>query len=276
MKKIILMTALTLLGAAAHSNAQVWTQPYTNGSTTDNIIRFNNGAAGQVTAPNPAFVVGVGYSSAQANGLGGGWNIEASGSVALGVGIVVVGRSNADTQVTTQNLRFGFETSGLSQLVALSLPMTWNAHSTITGSNTWATTSNSYRYNFDAVLNNSLVSGHPDIFGNINLTIRAGATELYNVTGLAQILGIVSITNSVYNDVHVNFTYNQASGPLEIIWSAGSTVDLALLNLLGNGNSLMYQVNNTSIQMDSIPEASSYCLILGGAGVLCIFLRRKV
>jgi len=262
----------------ATASAQ-WVAPYAPGSTADLQLNFNNGTSGTVTSPDPAYTVGLGYSTAPASGTGGGWNIGSSGAVTVGVGIppldTIVGRSASQTQVASQALNFNFATSGISNLVGASLPMNWSASTTIEGSNLWVAPSDQYRYQFDLLLSDSLVSGSPSVFGGITLTIKAGTQTLYQETGLDQILGVTSITSSVYNDASVAFDYDQADGPLQITWSASSTISASLLGLLGNGTNTMYQVSEGSIAA-AVPEPSTYILLLGAAGVGVLFRRGRL
>jgi len=269
------ITSLALSGLLAHANAQTWVEPYAPGSTADDIIRFRNGADGSVTAPNPGPSIGISYSTTPASGVGGGWDLEASGSAAIGL-VIPLGSTQAQVAVSNQNLNFGVASSGLGQLVGVSVPMTWSATSTITGSDSWVTETNSFRYNFSLVLSNALVGGgNVDLFGDINLTIAAGSTTLYSVTGVNQILGITSITSSIYDNAYVGFNYDPADGPLEITWSGSSTLSLSLLNILGEGNSTFYNVHSTTITAEAIPEPTTFAFLIGGAGLLGGILRRR-
>jgi hypothetical protein len=270
----IVLAGLASLGLAITASAQYIT-PYTGGSTADNQLNFNNGAAGSVTAPAPAFTLGLAYSNTPGSGSGGGWSLGASGTVTFGLGITIVGSSSAQTAVSSSELNFDFVTSGLGNLAGASLPMTWSATSNITGSNLWASPSTQYRYQFDVALSESLVSLSPSIFGSITLTIKAGSNTLYQVTGLSQILGIVSITDSIYDDVQVGFNYDQADGPLSITWSAASTVSASLLGILGDGTNSMYQVSNGSLAV-AVPEPSTYALMLGACSSLFLLRRRRI
>lgn len=255
-----------------------WVSPYAEGSTEDLILKFDGGPIGQVTAPNPVYTVGIGYSNMPVTGTGGGWELTTSGSTAFGVGLpplgVIVGASNAQVSAGLSRLDFSTNTSGLSNLVGVSLPMAWSATTTIVGSESWVAPSSQYAYRFDLSLNSSIVSGSPSLFEGISLTISAGSNILYQQTRLADILGITSIVNTTYTGAMVQFNYDPADGPLSISWNAGATVDTALLNLLDGGSSTAFSVSNTAMVF-AIPEPSTYALMLGSVGSLCIFMRRK-
>lgn len=275
--KTALLCSSISLGLLSQYTSAAYVQPYLPGSTADKILQFNNGAAGSVNAPLPTFAFGLRYSSTPSAATpGGGWTQTASGSVAYGLGISRIGTSQSQVAISANKMDFNFVTSGLANLAGASLPMTWKATSTITGSNTWANLGSSYAYNFDVLLKDSLVNLSPAIFGSITLQITAGANTLYQATGLAQILGIASITNSSYTDQQVLFSYDQSKGPLNITWSASSTISASLLGILGNGTNTMFEVKNTSILVDPIPEPSTYVMMaMGGAASLSILRRRR-
>lgn len=272
----LIVSAILSLGLLSYAHAAL-VMPYTSGSAADNILKFNNGAAGTVTAPNaPSTLIGVTYNNTLASGTGGGWAITAQGSTGVWAAGLVTARSNAQTNVSSNALNFQTVTSGLSSLLGVSLTMNWSGSSTVTGSNTWDSLgSTSYVYQFDANLNNSFVSGAVDLFGSIKLEIKAGATTLYSQTGLAQILGVTSITNTTYNNAQVGFTYNQALGPLTITWSATSALNTQLLSLLGGNTQTFYQVSDTAIYVNAIPEPSFYSSIALGLGGLYLGKRYR-
>ncbi len=282
-----LLMPAALLGAISfipleRALAQAWETPYTAGSDADLQLRFMYGSAGSVTAPNPVPpIVVVGYNYTSATGTGNGWGLSTSGSTAVGTNTpplppLILATSNARTLTTgTGALRFDIVNGGaLGELASVSLPMTWSAQVSVTGSDTWVAPSDSYVYQFDALLNNTLLSANPDIFGDITLTISAGSEIMYNVTGLAQILGVVSLFPENYG-VQVGFTYDQSDGPLLIRWSASSEIGAQILGALGTSDT-MYEISSGAIYVNPIPEPGTYAFLIGGVGLICLLRRRNL
>ena len=260
------------------AQAQEWINPYPVPSTADDIVHFDNGPSGSVTAPAPGLSLVLAYNNTPEVGSGGGWSLTSTGAASIGL-VVVLGTSETKTEVLPDELNFKMVTSGLNNLAAIQLQSSWDAKATITGSDSWEPPTQSFAYNFDVLLNSSLVSGDPGLFSGITLTIRQGATPVYSGTSLAQILGVVSITSSFYEDVMVPFEYNPANGPLSIEWSASTLAQIDLLNLLGNGESLIYSVRNPEIyvqDVQAVPEPGTYALLLGAMGTLFLLRKRRV
>ncbi len=275
------ITTLCLLPQPAQ--AQYWNRPYAWGSTTDQQLRFNNGAAGTVTAPSPALTLVIGTNNTPANGTGGGWSTRAQGSTSVGVGVppftVLLAASNAQTRVNDSKMTFAFVNQGLlANLIGVSLTMQWQANSIITASNTWVQYTDLYYYEFDVNISSSLLTGNVGVFDSITLTINAGTTQLYSQTGLASILGILNLTETTYLNQKAHFSYDQSLGPLEIIWSATTPISTNLLNaLLDNGTDNMFTVSNGMMyNFNTIPEPGTWALLIGGAGTLLLLKRRRL
>jgi|GEM_PF-2656574 len=269
-----LLLAAGMFGWIAGANAQQWVLPYPVPSTADDIVHFDNGAPGSVTAPAPGLSLVIAYNNAPEAGSGGGWSLTSTGAASVGA-VVVLGTAETMTEVNPNELNFKMVTSGISNLVGINLNSSWDASATITGSDGWTPPTQSFAYNFDVLLNSAILSGNPGLFDNITLTIREGATPVYQQTGLAQILGVVSIISEEYENVMVPFNYNPANGPLSIEWSANTLAQLSLLNLLGNGESLIYSVRNPEIYVDAVPEPGTWVLLLGAMGTVFLLRRRR-
>lgn len=269
----LFLAGTMLLGIAAPAITQAQA-PYTPGSPEDLILRFSNGPDGSVMSPAAGLSPIISYNNTPVNGTAGGWSLTSQGTVGVGP-VVVLGQSRTSTNINNGALRFQMVTSGLSNLVGVSLPSSWRASSTITGSENWGSLPQTYQYNFDVNLSSSILSLNPSLFGQISLSIRSGGNDLYSVTGLEQILGITSITQSSYTNQTVEFNYNPTTGPLELVWSASTTLSTALLSGLGDGTSTIFSVGNTSMTTSAIPEPSTYALAFGIAGMGIFLIRRK-
>ena len=263
----------------ARTAAADWITPYDVGDTPDLILRYVGPVTEVVSPDAPGTFAGITYNNTPAVGTGAGADLYVQGSTAVSALNAVVVRTNSQVAVGggAPGLRFDTVTNGiLGQLVGVSPSITWRATSEVVGSNTWDTYgSTSYRYVFDLYLNNSLLGGlGVDLFNGVSLTISAGGNILYQATGLTTILGLPSIVNSFYNDVAVEFTYDQALGPIVVEWEASSVLSATLLSSLGGGVANVFSFDDARLQVDAIPEPGALAL-LTGAGVLLGLRRRR-
>ncbi len=266
---------LALLAAGAFAipaQAQQWERPYADGSAADLTLNFANGPTGAATSPNIPFAVGLSFNNTTPGiAVGGGWGLSAIGTAAVGVGIIIVGETHTQTQVDNVGLNFNMTTTGVSQIVGLSMTNQWSTTSgQIAGSASWTAPTNSYRYVFDAVLSSDILSLSPGLFNNFTLTIQAGVNILYQ-GGLNTILPslVPSVTGAT-----VYFDYDPATmGALSINWEADPLINTSILGALGNGTNLIYGVRNGYIEVDAVPEPGTWALMTGAAGF--ILLRRR-
>ncbi len=273
---LALLAAGTLIGIST-AQAQ-WVNPYAGGSAADLTLRFNNGAAGSATSPSIPFAIGLSVNTTTPGlGTGGGWGLSATGTATFGVGAFIVGETYTRTSTAPNALNFELDTTGVSQIVGLSMQNQWYATSgNIAGSDSWSVTSQSYRYVFDAVLSNDLLSLSPTVFNDFTLTIQAGSTILYQQTGLSTILP--SLAPSV-TGASVAFTYDQSDGPLEILWTGSTLVSTSLLGIIGDGDNTIFGVRNGQIQnfdIEAIPEPGTYALLISTGGLLLLLRRRRM
>lgn len=130
-EKTLAIALISLPGLFLCEAQAQWYKPYANGSADDHLIRFNDGPAGTVTAPDPSVGVGYTYNNTPAAGVESGWSLGASGSVGFGDGESFSAKSNAFTMAGGENLRFGADTEHRQDLLGASLPMTWSGSATI-------------------------------------------------------------------------------------------------------------------------------------------------
>jgi len=271
------LTCSALLWFAQNATAD-WITPYDVGDTPDLILRYV-GPVTEVVSPDASAGTGITYNNTPETGSGAGADLYVQGSAAVSLLGSYLVKTNSQVAVGggAPGLRFDTVTDGaLGQLVGVTPTITWRATSEIVGSNAWDTYgSTSYRYVFDLYLNNSLLGGlGVDLFNGVSLTISAGGNILYQATGLTTILGLPSIVNSFYNDVTVQFTYDQSLGPIVVQWEASSLLSANLLSGLGTGTNNVFSFDDARLQVDAIPEPGALAL-LTGAGVLLGLRRRR-
>lgn len=261
--------ALTFQSTAS---AQVWTSPYTAGSSADLALRFSNGANGNATSPNIPFALGLSFNDTTPGiGTGGGWGLSATGTAAVGVGIVIAGETHTRTNVAAGTLAFQMQSSGINQIVGLSMGSKWYANVTVPGSGSWTAPTDQFRYTFDAALSSDLITLSPGFFSNYTLTIQSNSTILYQGT-LASILPTLT---PVVTGASVQFDYDPSQGPLEIIWSGNGTVNSSLLNILGDGTTNIFSISNGAVQYNAIPEPGTVALLVASCGAMTLFHRRR-
>jgi len=251
--------------------ASDWQIPYEEGSTTETILSF--GQQGSIDAPLPQLAGGLYHIIVSTKASIGGWSLQTAGAVAYGKFVLPIlthtGSSNAQIQLIDKTLKFNIMTRGVSDLSGATPPMSWNASSLIIESTEWTTPGTSYAYRFDFTLNDALLNTYPDLFDSINLTIAFGEeTPVYNQS-LKELLGVENITSSS-STVTVPFDYTPAVGPIEIFWKANMNITDSHLFILGDGTHSLFELGNSFILFESIPEPSLSILLAGGAASLCL------
>lgn len=262
---------LAALFAAGTSTAQT---PYTPGSGVDNLLKFSASGSNNATAPLPALTLVLATETATDAKLGGGWNIEASGSTNIGLTqLITLASSRARTAIGPNSLSFQTVNAGtLSELFTAGIGMQWRASTTLTGSQTWE--AGRYGYQFDLNIDTALLNLNPNVLGSFSLTISDNNSTLFNGSIFGDILDITSLSASSYLDVTAEFDYDPVNGPLYIAFNASAPINANLLNLTGTGTSTLYNVSGADIVIIPVPEPSG-ALLLGASGLLLIMRRRR-
>ncbi len=269
----------TLLAAGAlavflpnTATAQIWQTPYAPGSAADLTLQFSNGASGNATSPNIPFAIGLSFDDTTPGfGSGGGWGLSAIGSAAVGLGPFIVGQTNTRTNVGSGALSFQMVTSGVSQIVGLTMGSQWYASSTIPGSGSWVTPTNQFRYSFDALLSDDILSLSPSFFDSYTLTIESNSNILYQGT----LSSILPTLTPIVIGASVEFNYDPSLGPLDISWSGDGAVDTTFLGFLGNGVNTIFAVSNGVVEYNAVPEPGTYALLAASLGAVTFFHRRR-
>ncbi len=248
-----------------------WQIPYEKGSAADTILTFEQ--QGSIDAPLPQLFGGLNHVLVSTKASICGWSLQAAGSVAFGKFVpphlAHTGSSNAQIQLIDKTLKFNIMTRGVSDLSGAIPSMSWNASSLIIESTEWMTPGTRYAYRFDFTLNDTLLNTYPDLFDSIKLTIGFGEeTPVYNQS-LKELLGVDNMTSSS-STVTVPFDYTPTVGPIEISWKANMNITDSHLFILGDGTHSLFELNNSFILFESIPEPSLSTLLAGGVVSLCL------
>lgn len=267
--------ALLLIFPAPETQAQIWAPAYDPLSPATDILSFDNGAASTVTAPLPAAPpfpgTGVTINSVPATATGGGWDLSSGGSTAIYALGVSLASMQSNTVTAPGELEFNVLNNGiLSGAATLSLNSLWKASAVITGSDSWVSAGNEFRYNFQVSLSSALLNLNPGVFPNFGLLIEDGVgADLYQAANLGVLLGVVDLFAGSYNGA-VEFNYDPSTGPLKITWSGSQ---LASVSVLGAPTENLLTVGGSQIQIQTLPEVSTFWL--AGLALAPALLRRR-
>ncbi|MES2708410.1 MAG: hypothetical protein V4726_17580 [Verrucomicrobiota bacterium] len=270
-----MIAAPLLLFPAPGAHAQVWTPAHGPVSPATNILSFDNGADSSATSPLPGAPsfpgTGITSSSIPATSVGGGWDLSASGSTAVYVSAIPVASMRSNIVTASGELQFNTLNGGvLSGGATLTPNNSWRASAVITGSNSWTSVGNEFRYDFQIDLSSALLALNPGISPNFGLLIEDGAgTDLYHATDLGALLGVMDLSAVSYGRT-VGFNYDPSTGPLKITWSGSQ---LASVSTLGAPIENLLTVRTSQVKIQSLPEASS--LWLAGLALSPVLLRRR-
>lgn len=200
--------------------------------------------------------------------------MTASGATAVYTAGVNQASAQSVTDTVPGKLEFNAVSDGdLGEMKSTNMPASWNAAASITGSNSWTSIANAYRYHFDMQLNTSALSLTPGTMPSIGLLIEDGTgNDVYLANDLGELLGVADLTTSSFDDVMIDFTYDPASGPLKVTWFGSATLSK---NLVAGASSNVLTVNDTGVfHQVSVPEVSTAGL-LGLTGMLLLSRRRR-
>jgi hypothetical protein len=271
------LPALFILCLIHSAFASDWQLPYEKGSASDSTLSF--GYDGLIDASLPQLFDGLSHTILSTKATFGTWNLQTSGAVTSGRYVypfmAAVGTGQAQIQIIDNTLKFNLITDGVSELSGATPSMSWRASSLILESTEWIAPGAIYAYQFDFNLNSILLDAYPELFDSIKLTIVLGEeTAVYNQS-LKELLGIEILTNPS-SRVTVPFDYNPSDGPIEILWKADMNLIDSHFLMLGDGTSSIFEISNSFIFFDAIPEPPPSVLMTGGAvGLYILSYRRR-